>query len=85
MFSPKGEMFSEHCSGAKATVLVLKSLPKVLQDEHFAIINPSDKLNPLLQRYVFYNDENLYCAPALHCKEFTFEPRLATKVILISL
>ena len=51
-------MFSEHCEGAKATVLVLKDVPRTCTLDDFSLMNSSTWKNPMQQQYVFYNDES---------------------------
>ena len=79
------DMTSEHCSGSKAYVEVVKPLSPILYEPNFNIKSGrKDKLNPLTQRYVFYNEvDNL--TPYIDAEENTWEPKYAAQVPLLFL
>ena len=85
VYSPKGEMFSEHCNNARANVLILNKINPVFINEDFSFVSSSKVKNPLEKEYVFYSSNhttNSHGFPALHAQEITVEPRLSTQVSL---
>eukprot|EP01034_Spumella_vulgaris_P028565 gene28565-35447_t len=79
------EMTSEHCPGPKAYIETVKPLSPILYERNFQITSQRvEAKNPLMQRYVFYNDIDTL-TPYMDCEEYTWEPKYAAKIPLLFL
>lgn len=74
----------DHVLGCKLHVELVKPLTQVLNEPSIALTAPRSKSNPLVQKYVFYNEED-NSTPVIDVEEYTWEPRLGMKVSLLYL
>ena len=96
-FAIKEPMFSEHCNSPSACIFIVPKLnPEKLTSSSFSVRNQINS-EPMLASYAFYGSEDdrasIYLSdqkdssyfvtnPKVVCEEFTFEPRLSSKVSL---
>ncbi len=79
------EMTSEHCNASKAYIELIKPLSPVLFEPSFqTTANRKDNLNPLMQRYVFYDDQD-HLTPRIDAEEYNWEPKYTAKIPLLFL